>query len=264
MSVRSKSIACTLLFCLLVTVVLGCGSSKNEDSDSPPASISGGTPKPVDKVSLVPGAEPVVVNTEALRKLTSRPEAPSQQDDPHPIVVMTTNFGDIKIKLNRVKAPVTVENFLNNYVEREFYDQTIFQYVDKGKMIAGGGYTADYQLKPPREDIRNEATNGLKNKAGTICMARYIDTTHSSNSQFIINLTDNPELDHKSTSTPQEYGFCVFGEVIEGMDVLQAISEVEVVDKEDFPKTPVEPVIVESVRRQLAIEAAENGDNRIE
>jgi len=260
MSARSKSIFSALPVCLLVPIVLGCGSSEDEKTDPPAASISDSNSQPADKVSLVPGAEPVVVNAEALKRLTSRPEARSEQFDPYPVVVMTTNHGDIKLKLNREKAPLTVDNFLNNYVDRGFYDQTIFQYVEKGVMIAGGGYTADFQLKTPREDIRNEAANGLKNKAGTICMARFIDTTHSSNSQFIFNLKDNPELDHISTASPEEYGFCVFGEVIEGMEVLQAISEVEVVDKDDFPLTPVEPVIVESVKRVAAGESATGGN----
>lgn len=234
---------------LLVAVLLaGCGSSNNE-SDPPAANIAGGNAQQSDKVTLQPGAKPVVVNADVLKQLTSRPESSAVDYDLHPVVLMTTNYGDIKIRLNRAEAPRTVGNFLDNYVARGFYDQSVFHYVEKGYMIAGGGYTADLKLKTPREDIRNEASNGLKNKAGTICMARFLDVTDSSNSQFIINLRDNPELDHQSTNSPQEYGFCVFAEVIEGMDVLRTIAEVDVVDQENFPKTPVDPVIVQSVKR---------------
>lgn len=230
-------------------VLAGCGSSKDQETAPPSASIPSKASPVADKVSLLPGGKPVVVNPQALEKMTSRPDASGVQYDLNPVVLMSTNHGEIKIKLNREKAPLTVENFLDNYVSRGFYDQTVIHYVDKGYMIAGGGYTADLLHKPPREDILNEAANGLKNKAGTICMARYWDATHSSNSQFIINVKDNPELDHQSPKSPQEYGFCVFGEVIEGSDVLERISQVEVTDRENFPKTPVQPVIVESIKR---------------
>jgi len=264
MSARTQPIFVGLSFSLLISVLFaGCGSSSSE-SDPPAANIPGRKAQP-DTVSLVPGAEPVVVNAEALKRLTSRPEDSSANYDPYPIVVMSTNHGNIKIKLNREKAPLTVENFLDNYVSLRFYDETILHYVDKGYMIAGGGYTADLQLKTPRENIRNEAANGLKNKAGTICMARFLDATDSSNSQFIFNLKDNPELDHQSPNTAEEYGFCVFGEVIEGMEVLQTISDVAVVDKENFPMTPASPVIVQSVKRVASegIDSASKSTERI-
>ena len=266
MSARTQPVLVGLSLSLLIAVLLaGCGSSSNE-SDPPSTNIPGGKAQPSDSVSLVPGAAPVVVNAEALKRLTSRPEDSSARYDLYPIVVMSTNHGDIKIKLNREKAPVTVENFLDNYVSLGFYDETVLHYVDKGYMIAGGGYTADLQLKTPRENIRNEAANGLKNKTGTICMARFLDATDSSNSQFIFNLKDNPELDHQSPDTSETYGFCVFGEVIEGMEVLQAISEVAVVDKENFPNTPASPVIVRSVKQVFSngIESASKGTERIE
>lgn len=234
-----------LLGLFLSVCLLGCGSS----GDSPPASIGDnpGTPSVAADGAAAPGAEPVQVRaTEASHPLA----APSRSALPAPPEVeIKTGLGSIRIRLNVEKAPVTVDNFLANYVERGFYDQTVFHYVDKGFMIAGGGYTADLQPKPARAYIRNEAANGLKNVRGTVAMARPPEHADSATSQFFINLADNPGLDFKDTTSGENYGYCVFGEVVAGMDVVDQIADTPVVDKDQFPKTPATPVVIESVRR---------------
>ena len=121
---------------------------------------------------------------------------PPQIDQKHPVVRFETSQGAITIRLNAVLAPVTVRNFLN-YANEGFYDNTLMHYVDPGKMIVAGGYSADRQAKPPRLSIRNEAHNGLKNTRGTIAMARDPGQIDSATSQFFINLADAPQRDHQ-------------------------------------------------------------------
>jgi peptidyl-prolyl cis-trans isomerase A (cyclophilin A) len=164
-----------------------------------------------------------------------------------PTVVLKTSLGDLTVKLDPQAAPRTVNNFLH-YVESGLYNQTIFHQVDPEYVLLGGTYTPELVERPSRYPIPNEATNGRKNLRGTIAMARQIDDIDSSTSQFFINLRDNPNLDHKGNS-PEEYGFCVFGEVIEGLDVLEKIASVQVEDKDDFKKLPVETVLIETAYR---------------
>lgn len=139
------------------------------------------------------------------------------------MVVMKTGKGDIKLELDADKAPNTVANFLT-YVESGHYDGTIFHRVIDGFMIQGGGFTRDFKQKETRSPVKNEAGNGLKNVRGTIAMARTSDP-HSATAQFFINVSDNGFLDH-SAPTPQGWGYCVFGRVVEGMDVVDAIKSV--------------------------------------
>lgn len=156
-----------------------------------------------------------------------------------PIVLMTTSKGDIKIELYADKAPETVKNFLQ-YVESGFYDHTIFHRVIDGFMIQGGGFTADLTQKKPSAPIKNEAHNGLKNLRGTLAMARTSDVD-SATGQFFINVKDNSFLDFKA-KTPREYGYCVFGKVIEGMDVVDQIKAVETSTQSLHSDVPVVPV----------------------
>ena len=116
-------------------------------------------------------------------------------------------------------------------------------------MIAAGGFTADLKPKPARACILNEAKNGLQNRRGTIAMARSPDYVDSAASQFFINLVDNPALDHAEDDKPDKFGYCVFGQVVEGMDVVDRIADVQVADKGEFIKTPVQAVVVESIAR---------------
>lgn len=157
------------------------------------------------------------------------------------IAVLETSLGVIEIELDRDKAPVTVENFVT-YVEAGFYDGLVFHRVIEGFMIQGGGYSPDGTQKETHGPIRNEARNGLKNERGTIAMARSSDPD-SATSQFFINTVDNPGLDYPN---PDGYGYTVFGRVVEGMDVVDAIESASTGDKvtpygvmSDWPVTDI-------------------------
>lgn len=159
-------------------------------------------------------------------------------------VEMKTNHGTIVIELYPDKAPKTVENFLQ-YVKNDFFAGTIFHRVIDGFMIQGGGFEPDMMQKPTAEAIQNEADNGLKNTTGTIAMAR-TPNPHSATSQFFINVKDNDFLNH-SAPTSQGWGYCVFGKVIDGMDVVNKIAKVETGNHAGHQDVPVESVVIESV-----------------
>jgi len=156
-------------------------------------------------------------------------------------VILKTNKGDIKIKLNPEKAPISVENF-KNYVSKGFYDGTIFHRVIPDFMIQGGGFDKDGNQKETEAEIKNEATNGLLNNRGTIAMAR-TQVVDSASSQFFINLKDNDFLNYKDQAN---YGYAVFGEVVEGMDVVDLIAGVETGRNGGHQDWPIENIIVES------------------
>jgi len=166
------------------------------------------------------------------------------QDNPK--VIMNTTKGDITIELFAKKAPITVKNFLS-YADEKFYDGTIFHRVIKGFMIQGGGLTADFREKPSKSPIKNEAANGLKNKRGTIAMAR-TEVVDSATCQFFINHVDNPALDYRN-NTAQGYGYAVFGKVIKGMDVVDAIANVRTMTRGGRGDVPRETIKIISVRR---------------
>jgi cyclophilin family peptidyl-prolyl cis-trans isomerase len=164
-----------------------------------------------------------------------------------PIVVFKTTQGDIIVQLHAQKAPITVDNFLHNYVERGFYHDSIIHYVAPGSMVVGGGYDSQNQLKETRAEIQSEADNGLSNKKGTIAMARAADFAHSATSQFFFNLGDNTQFDHQSRESSQTYGYCVFGTVTKGMDVLEKIAAASTQESEISPALPSPPVVIQSV-----------------
>jgi peptidyl-prolyl cis-trans isomerase B (cyclophilin B) len=154
-------------------------------------------------------------------------------------------MGNITMEVYPDRAPKSVENFLA-YVKAGFYEGTVFHRVIRGFMIQGGGLTADLQRKSTRAPVENEASNGLKNERGTVAMARLADI-HSATAQFFINTLNNRALDHKGMSA-SDYGYCVFGKVTEGMDVVDAIEKVKTGTKNGYKNVPVEPVIIKSVR----------------
>ena len=154
------------------------------------------------------------------------------------MVKLHTNFGVITLELDAAKAPKTVENFLA-YVASGHYDGTIFHRVIDGFMAQGGGFTSDMTQKPTRPTVENEAANGLRNDKYTVAMAR-ISAPHSASSQFFINTIDNDFLNY-SAPRPQGFGYCVFGKVIEGADVVDRIGKV----KTGRQDVPVEPVVIE-------------------
>ena len=159
-------------------------------------------------------------------------------------VTMETTMGTITLELDDAKAPATVENFVR-YAQDGHYDGTIFHRVIDGFMIQGGGFTRDMNQKPTREPIRNEAMNGLKNRRGTIAMARTM-VVDSATSQFFINLVDNAFLDFQMP-TAQGFGYAVFGEVTDGLEVVDAIAKVPTGCVGPYQDVPVEPVVIEKV-----------------
>ena len=159
--------------------------------------------------------------------------------DPLPRVRLTTSQGDIELELDSNAAPKTVANFLT-YVKDGYYDGTIFHRVIAGFMIQGGGFEADMKRKTTRPPIENEADNRLPNRTGTIAMAR-TSNPHSASAQFFINVKDNAFLDHRS-KTSNGWGYCVFGRVVSGMNVVRSIESMPTTSRagmRDVPKTPV-------------------------
>ena len=163
----------------------------------------------------------------------------------NPQVEMKTSLGSITLELYPDKAPKTVENFLQ-YVKDGHYKGTIFHRVIAGFVVQGGGFTADFRQKSTRAPIANEAGNELKNDAGTIAMARTRDP-HSATAQFFVNLADNAPLNFRSP-TPEGFGYCVFGKVVKGMDVVNKIAAAPVgPGPEPHRDVPLKPIVIESV-----------------
>jgi cyclophilin family peptidyl-prolyl cis-trans isomerase len=163
----------------------------------------------------------------------------------NPVVVIVTSKGTIEAELFADKAPISVANFLE-YTNSGFFDGTIFHRVIPSFMIQGGGMLPDLERKPTRAPIKNEATNGLKNEKGTLAMAR-TSAVDSATAQFFINTKKNTFLDHRN-STPQGYGYAVFGKVVSGMNVVQNIEDVRTARKNGMGDVPVDTVLIESVR----------------
>ncbi len=168
-------------------------------------------------------------------------------DQNNPVVVLETSKGEIKIELDQEKAPKTVANFLE-YVDDGHYNGTIFHRVISNFMIQGGGFDEKMREKDTREPVANEADNGLRNEKGAIAMARTSDP-HSATAQFFINtVATNGFLDHTAKSG-QGWGYCVFGKVIEGMDVVDQIRGVDTGRKGMHQDVPVDPVVIKTARR---------------
>ncbi len=234
----------TLALILSIHVsVVGCGSKAATDV-TPDAGIK--APPGDNSIQTVDNENAAPVSIRADKLSNTSPAQPPR--DYFPQVLIKTNHGDVVVKLNGQKAPRTVENFIDNYVDIQFYDNTIVHYVQNGTMIIGGGFTADLTPKNPRGEILSEADNGLTNKRGTIAMSRYVDARNSATCQFFINLQDNAIFDHQDDEDDTKFGYCVFGEVTKGMEVVDAIGQIKVHDIENFPNTPVDPVVIESIR----------------
>ena len=221
--------AVTSLAVIAIAGTAGCGSGGGEDDSSSAqnpvtAAIAGSGTSPTGAKSTQPTEDPL-----------------------HPIVLLDTTLGKVTVELDAEKAPLTAGNFLH-YVDEGFYDQTIFHQALPGDIVLGGGYTDDLSEKKPEMPIRNEAHNGLKNTRGTLAMVRRPDSTDSATSQFFFNLADNPRLDYQGR-TEDKYGYCVFGRVIDGMDVIEKIGQVDVEDTPEFPSKPVKTVLIKSARR---------------
>jgi len=218
--------ACLTMVMLLATT--GCGGRE----DAPATAAIGGAGSSQDQPQQETSAEQ------------------PQKDPLHPIVVIETSLGAITVRLDAEKAPLTVDNFLA-YVDRGHYERTIFHRVckDYPKLIIGGAFTPELTEKAAYTPVRNEAHNARHNSRGTIAMARDPNVIDSATCYFFFNVTDNQELlDHKDR-TLAGYGYCVFGEVIEGLDVIDRIAAVEVHDVPQFEQIPVETALIHSIRR---------------
>jgi peptidyl-prolyl cis-trans isomerase B (cyclophilin B) len=156
------------------------------------------------------------------------------------MIKLTTNHGDILIELDTDKAPITAANF-EQYARDGYYDGTLFHRVINGFMIQGGGYTSDFSEKRTRAPIENEAKNGLKNTAGTVAMAR-TNQPHSATAQFFINVSNNGFLDYPGQDG---WGYCVFGRVVEGMDVVNAIKGVATGNKHGHSDVPKQDIVIQ-------------------
>ena len=173
--------------------------------------------------------------------LASTPSPTTAHKGKHSMVKLHTNHGEFTIELDAEKAPETVKNFLD-YVSSGFYDGTIFHRVIDGFMVQGGGFEPGMKQKPTKAPIQNEAANGLKNDNYTVAMAR-TGNPHSATAQFFINVKDNDFLNYTSPNA-QGYGYCVFGKVVEGKEVVDAIRKVKTGNKSGFQDVPVEDVII--------------------
>ncbi|MCX7114823.1 MAG: peptidylprolyl isomerase [Gammaproteobacteria bacterium] len=160
------------------------------------------------------------------------------------MTLIKTSKGDIKLKLHSENTPITVDNFLN-YVRSGFYNNTIFHRVIKGFMIQGGGFTENMDSKDTQPPIKSEAALGKENKRGTVAMARTMDP-HSATAQFFINVVDNTFLNHTDDSV-KGAGYCVFAEVVEGMDVVDAIVKMQTGQKKGHADVPLEAVIIHEI-----------------
>lgn len=218
---RKLAVICSAM---LVAGIIGCGGG---DEKALVASI-GNPDQAAEGESAKAPAEPTM-------------------DAKHPVVELTTSMGKITLELDGEEAPLTVDNFLN-YVQAGHYDGTIFDQVYANQGILGGLFTQERVEKPTRTPIRNEADNGLKNSRGTIAMVRAADAIDSATAQFFINVRDNPALDHQDRSV-EGFGYCVFGRVTAGLDVVDRIAQVQVQQTDQFDQTPVQAIVIESARR---------------
>jgi cyclophilin family peptidyl-prolyl cis-trans isomerase len=224
-----KLIAIAGIYLLLWVSFTGCNRGGNGADSSATANIK----SPADKGGTgVTGLSPQ--NKEA-------------SDPLHPVVVLETSLGKVMLTLNAEKAPITAKNFLS-YVNASFYNQTIIHQVHRDDVVVAGGYGMNLAEKPAHMAIRNEAENGLKNLRGTVAMARSPDAIDSSTSQFFFNVADNPSLDFRE-KTPDGYGYCVFGEVTEGMDIVNKMASAEVHNTRELERTPVKPIVITSARQ---------------
>ena len=185
----------------------------------------------------------ILVDPQDPKRVQAPPlQAPAPTPAPgNPVVVVSTSMGDVTLELFKDRAPVSVDNFLQ-YAAEGFYEGTIFHRVKRGYVVQGGGYTPEMVEKSTRPPIQNEATNGLRNTRGTVAMAR-TQALRSATSQFYINLATNTELDHRGYAPP-DFGYAVFGRVLEGMDVVDKIAATPVGSSGGHDDVPLTPVVI--------------------
>ena len=201
--------------------------------------------------TLAPHVPEVVVEAdEAVEEVTgaeTKVEAVEGAEAKDVVVVLSTSMGDIEIELNAAKAPITVANFLS-YVDKKHYDGVIFHRVIPNFMIQTGGMNADMSERATGSQIQNEAANGLRNLRGTISMAR-TGMPHSATAQFFINVENNRGLNYRGADRAN-FGYCVFGKVVSGMDVVDKIRAVETGNRKGHGNVPLEPITLKQIRRK--------------
>ena len=237
-----RFVALSLTACC--AALAGCGTQGESKTPAKPAAINGDSPAVAAPGTATP-AGPALNGAPAGSAMVVGPPA----DPLHPKVKIETSLGDLIVELDGANAELTVNHFLTNYVDAGYYTQTIFHQVFKGYVVVGGSFTPEGKEKAAKFSVRNEAHNGLKNVRGTIALARQPDVRDSARAQFFINAADNPTLDHKDDNSAVTYGYCVFGHVVRGLDVLDRIASVPVKDTSNFQSTPIEPVLIKSIRR---------------
>ena len=232
--VLAWSIAAVLL------VAAGCGSGDETDANTEPEAAN----PPAGQAGQQPAAPDSAAAT-----TTDASLAPAVRIQ---TALGGTALGSITVELDVEQAGITVANFLK-YVDSGHYNNTIFHQVFKDKVVLGGSFTPELEERPTDAPIYNEARDGLKNVRATIAMARVSEDIHSATAQFFINVQDNPSLDHKETSAgepqAQDYGYCVFGKVTDGMKVIDKISNMQVHDRAGFEQIPVETVRITTITR---------------
>lgn len=247
--IRTKRFWVLLTLAVFLIGVVGCSSAPEPESaeKAPEPEIEEPVkePEPTETAKLEPPPEPKV-EPKAEPKPAKKPEPKPEPPKPpaRPTVVIETSKGNIKVELNPERAPITVKNFLQ-YVDDKFYDGTIFHRVKQNFMIQGGGFTPDMNEKPNRPPIKLESGNGLANLRGAIAMAR-TNNPDSATSQFYINDKTNQFLD----KSPRSPGYAVFGRVVEGLDVVDAIAAVSTgMHPKGHGDVPRETILIKSIRR---------------
>lgn len=239
----SKRSICFFILCLSLSLVIllgtGCIKKGNDQKTHEESEVTeSGEPAEMDS-----NVKEIEIEEEEAE--IEEPESQGPAKVENPVALIETSMGNIKIELFKDKAPISVKNFID-YANEKFYDGTIFHRVIPNFVIQGGGFTEEMTKKATHQPITNEAGNGMSNSRGTVAMAR-TPLINSATSQFYINLRDNKALDHKD-ETSEGYGYCVFGRVIEGMDVVDSISRVPRDKRGAHSDVPVKPVIIKSVR----------------
>ncbi|MGA1841907.1 MAG: peptidylprolyl isomerase [bacterium] len=239
----SKRSVCFFILCLSLSLAILIGSGCIKKGNDQKTHEEGEITESDEPLEMDSNVKEIEIEEEEAE--IEEPESQNISEVKNPVALIETSMGNIKIELFEERAPISVKNFID-YANEKFYDGTIFHRVIPNFVIQGGGFTEDMTKKPTHPPINNEAGNQISNTRGTVAMARtpYI---HSATSQFYINLRDNKALDHRD-DTSEGYGYCVFGRVIEGMDVVDSISRVPRDRRGAHSDVPVKPVIIKSVR----------------
>lgn len=224
-------------------MLIGLTSTQGHtETSNAPATEKAETKKPIAKSDKKPTSKS---DTKVDSKKEKKGEAMS--DTKNPIVVMETSLGSVELEIFADKAPISAANFMK-YVDEGFFSGTIFHRVIENFMIQGGGFTETFEQKTTGPQIKNEATNGLKNVRGTLAMAR-TNVVDSATAQFFVNVKDNDFLNHTAPN-PQGYGYAVFGKVSSGMDVIEKIKTVPTTSKGGHQDVPVTAIVIKSMKRK--------------